>query len=457
MLPLEPPSWELAEEAAAAVRRADPDLARRRGVHATPPALTGFVVRSVHHLLQERLGLAAGLACSSVRLLDPAAGPANFIMEAWRVAIAAHRLRAGEDGGAALLRDHLLPHSLGIELLPQPVALGRLAVRRFLAAHGLKAGHGRPWALRQADALAVPPPLAPGPGTVAVVLGNPPFTGGRAAPGWASGLVAAWRTRRRAGREPVRGRGSGSRRRPGSPAGCPRRVAGRGGPGVRSLGLAGAEARGPGRLGRRHARLGGGAARVARVPVARRAVDRPGLPLRAAAAGPLPAALDRHRHRRRRRAHRPGPRSRRGTAGGAAAGGPLAPARRPHALSGAAVRPAPPDLFAAAAGAAEDGDRGGPPPRRPGPARHPRRCRRAGGLRHPLARRAQGREPVRGQRGLPAPPAAGRCQPKDRSGQPPPGARRRSGAPLQQPPGTARPLRLRLRAAPHPGLPLPAP
>jgi Type ISP C-terminal specificity domain len=193
MLPLEPPPWDFAEAAAAEVRRADPELARRRGVHATPPALTGFVVRSVHHLLQDRFGLAAGLACSNVRLLDPAAGPANFLLEAWRVAVAEHRGHHGQDAAAALLRDHLLPHSLGIELLPQPIALGRLAVRRFLAGHGLKAGRGRRLALRQADALAAPPPLAPTPGTVAVVLGNPPFTGGLAAPGWASGLAAAWR------------------------------------------------------------------------------------------------------------------------------------------------------------------------------------------------------------------------------------------------------------------------
>lgn len=187
------------------MRRADPALARRHGVEATPPALTGFVVRSVHRLLQECFGLAAGLASPAVRLLDPAAGPANFLLEAWRVALAAHRERHGgidaidahgandANGASALLHDHLLPHSLGIELLPQPAALGRLATHRFLAAHGLKAGRGRRLPLRQADALAAPPPLALQAGTVPVVLGNPPFTGGRAAPGWASGLVEDWR------------------------------------------------------------------------------------------------------------------------------------------------------------------------------------------------------------------------------------------------------------------------
>ena len=51
---------------------------RTRGVYATPRPLTRFVVRSVDFLLRSRLGLERGLADPAVRLLDPAAGPANF-------------------------------------------------------------------------------------------------------------------------------------------------------------------------------------------------------------------------------------------------------------------------------------------------------------------------------------------------------------------------------------------
>jgi hypothetical protein len=136
-------------------------------VYATPPALTGWVVRSVHCLLQDCFGLAAGLAHPSVRLLDPTAGPGNFLLEAWRIALEEHRLQGGQ-GLAALIEEHLLPHSLGLELLPQPAALGWTAVRRFLAVQRVE-GVDASLPLVQADALASPPPFPPEPGTVAVV------------------------------------------------------------------------------------------------------------------------------------------------------------------------------------------------------------------------------------------------------------------------------------------------
>ena len=185
------PEWDLSAEAATEVHRADPARGRRHGVYATPPALTRYVVRSVHSLLQDRFGLAAGLAHSSVRFLDPAAGPGNFLLEAWRIAFEEHR-RQGGQGLAALIEGHLLPHSLGLELLPQPAELSRAAVRRFLAAQRIE-DVKVPFPVVRADALAGPPPFPPEPGTVAVVLGNPPFTGGAAAPGWGSSLLAGCR------------------------------------------------------------------------------------------------------------------------------------------------------------------------------------------------------------------------------------------------------------------------
>src|SRR5262245_1182818 len=89
------------------------DAARRlRGVYPTPRPLIGYVVRSLHALLRSKLGLAAGLADPSVRLLDPAAGTMRFLRAAWRQAIAAH-------GGADrdLIR-HLLADFSGIEVRP---------------------------------------------------------------------------------------------------------------------------------------------------------------------------------------------------------------------------------------------------------------------------------------------------------------------------------------------------
>ena len=49
-------------------------------------ALTGYLVRSVHSLLQTKLGWSTGLADPRVRLLDPAAGSMNFLSAAWSLA-----------------------------------------------------------------------------------------------------------------------------------------------------------------------------------------------------------------------------------------------------------------------------------------------------------------------------------------------------------------------------------
>ena len=71
--------------------REDEEARRRFGVYATPPAVVGYVVRSVHLLLQTRLGKPLGLADPGIRLLDPAAGSANFIRAAWQEAISGYR------------------------------------------------------------------------------------------------------------------------------------------------------------------------------------------------------------------------------------------------------------------------------------------------------------------------------------------------------------------------------
>lgn len=162
-----------------------PSSRRRHGVYATPPPLVGYLVRSIHRLLQERLGWAAGLADRRVRLLDPAAGTMNFVRTAWRLALEANWHRGREAG--EILREHLLPHSLGIEVLPAIHARGLVVLRRFLAVHGHQSESPLPLVL--ADALTPAPELVAFPANV--VLGNPPWGRG-AGPmgGWIDGLLA---------------------------------------------------------------------------------------------------------------------------------------------------------------------------------------------------------------------------------------------------------------------------
>lgn len=168
-----------------------PQVRKVRGVFATPPPLVRWVVRSVDALLRNTLECPEGLADPSVRLLDPAAGPMNFILEAYRRTIAKHRLKHGREGLEALVRDHLVPHFHGIEILPRSWAAGQAAVRRFLDRLGVDARQ-EDIPLFLADALFGPEETR-GAGFLAdeaakaarlragepmtVILGNPPFNG----------------------------------------------------------------------------------------------------------------------------------------------------------------------------------------------------------------------------------------------------------------------------------------
>lgn len=178
---------------------------RARGVYATPRALTRFVVRSVDGLLRSRLGL-DGLCDDRVRLLDPAAGSMNFVLEAYRHALAQERKRAGREGLKPLVDEHLLPHFQGFEILPGSWAEGHQEVRRFLKRIGLASNSAIPLFL--ADALASPG-MRPWSGFLGreaqavhrlrsetpfnVVLGNPPFNGRSANRGsWIGDLLRGY-------------------------------------------------------------------------------------------------------------------------------------------------------------------------------------------------------------------------------------------------------------------------
>jgi hypothetical protein len=179
------------------------ELRKRHGVYTTPPPLVGYLVRSVHRLLQSRLGWKTGLADPRVRLLDPAAGAMNFVRAAWRLALEAHWHRGGEAG--ALLREHLLPHSRGIELLPEIHARGQANLRRFLKIYGFAdpaslpdgvAGVGGAGGVGGVgivgilgDALAPAAEILDFPANV--VLGNPPWRGRSDSRGeWINGLTS---------------------------------------------------------------------------------------------------------------------------------------------------------------------------------------------------------------------------------------------------------------------------
>ncbi|MFL6195684.1 MAG: type ISP restriction/modification enzyme [Thermoanaerobaculia bacterium] len=174
----------------------DRDLRKRRGVYYTPPELVSFVVRSVHRLLQTRLGWRGGLADPGVSLLDPAAGTLTFLVEAVRCAV--EEVRAGTGGGSvpALVRDHLLRDFYAFELMIAPYAIGHLQMSLMLEELGrpLAVGERVPFYLTNAlDTRELEQSSLPGTGSlsheshlagrvkldlpVTVILGNPPWSG----------------------------------------------------------------------------------------------------------------------------------------------------------------------------------------------------------------------------------------------------------------------------------------
>jgi len=180
----------------------DAGLRRRRGVYYTPPELVSYVVRSVHRLLQTRLGWRDGLADPRVSLLDPAAGTLTFVVEAIRCAVDEARRTAGGGVVPALVGDHLLRDFHAFELMMAPYAIGHLKMSLILEELGRPLREGERVAFYLTNALEMEDlEQSPLPGVAAlaresllagrikkearinVVLGNPPWSGHSANPG----------------------------------------------------------------------------------------------------------------------------------------------------------------------------------------------------------------------------------------------------------------------------------
>lgn len=174
----------------------DPELRRRRGVYYTPPELVSYVVRSVHRLLQTRLGRRDGLADSAVSLLDPAAGTMTFVAEAIHCAVEETKRTTGGGAVPALVGDHLLRHFHAFELMMAPYAIGHLKMSLLLEELGRPLGEGERVSFYLTNALETHDlPQSTIPGTAAlsreshlagrikkdaritVIVGNPPWAG----------------------------------------------------------------------------------------------------------------------------------------------------------------------------------------------------------------------------------------------------------------------------------------
>ncbi len=119
----------------------DPGIRERRGVYYTPEPVVGYIVRSIHHILKTRFGLADGLASPEVTLLDPAGGTLTFPAEAIRTAYGEYIEKHGTGGvHNEFFGKHILPHFYAFELMMAPYAVGHLKMSFLFEELGYRLG-----------------------------------------------------------------------------------------------------------------------------------------------------------------------------------------------------------------------------------------------------------------------------------------------------------------------------
>lgn len=187
----------------------DPAERERRGVYYTPEPVVGYIVRSLHEIVQGEFSLKEGLASKGLTLLDPAAGTMTFVARAVEEAVGAFVKRYGEGGREAFLRDQVLPNFYGFELMMAPYAVGHLKMGFYLDELGHRLGAEERFQLYLTNTLEMEKTEQsdlPGMAALAeeaehayqvkkqtpilVILGNPPYSGHSANTGeWIRGLI----------------------------------------------------------------------------------------------------------------------------------------------------------------------------------------------------------------------------------------------------------------------------
>ena len=174
----------------------DPKERERLGVYYTPEPVVSYITRSIHRILKDYFNISDGLADSSVRLLDPAAGTLTFPAEAARIAIEEFSGKYGEGAKESFVKNHILKNYFAFEIMMAPYAVGHLKIGFLLEEAGCRISGDERFQLYLTNTLEMKE-LAqsnlPGMSSLAqesrlagkvkrevpilVILGNPPYSG----------------------------------------------------------------------------------------------------------------------------------------------------------------------------------------------------------------------------------------------------------------------------------------
>lgn len=105
-----------------------------RGVYYTPQPVVGYIVRSIHHLLQTKFNKPEGLADKSTLVLDPATGTGSFLFSVIN-RIHEEVSKTGSGAWGAYVEKHLLHRIFGFELMVAPYSIAHLKLGLIAYSH----------------------------------------------------------------------------------------------------------------------------------------------------------------------------------------------------------------------------------------------------------------------------------------------------------------------------------
>jgi SAM-dependent methyltransferase len=114
----------------------DPELREELGVWYTPSEIVEYQVRRIDTVLQEELGISAGLADDRVKILDPCCGTGAYLVETLNVLEERFREQGEGDLAPAMVKEAATSRIYGFEILTAPFVVSHLQLGLTLADPG---------------------------------------------------------------------------------------------------------------------------------------------------------------------------------------------------------------------------------------------------------------------------------------------------------------------------------